>query len=204
MGTARSFAVLAFAVFVGALTGAMIGSGTVAEAQSETTAAAVAVVPRGAVVAFDRTTCPTGWHVFAKAQGRTVVGLNPGGTLRGRVGVKLTDKEVRKHDHTIDPGAQFTNVTGQHSHVWATYNNGQFSASGGGGADFVAWGDGMDSAGTGFYPLALDFKGSLQTTTFFNTSQGGNHAHTVDLEEATSTATANRFPFVQLLMCEKD
>jgi len=203
MGTARSFAILAVAVFVGALTGAMIGSGATADAQTET-AAAVATVPRGAVVAFDRANCPTGWHAFAKAQGRTVVGLNPEGTLRAQVGAKLEDKEVRKHKHTVDPGEQFTNVTGQHSHVWATYQNGQFSASGVGGADFVAWGDGMDSTGTGFYPLALDFKGSPQTTTFFNTSQSGNHAHSVDLVEETSTATWNRVPYIQLLMCEKD
>jgi len=204
MRTARSFAILAFAVFVGSLTGAMLGGGTVAEANTDTAASALAEIPVGAVVSFDLATCPAGWHTFIRGQGRTVVGLNPGGTLAARIGTKLEDKEVRKHNHKVDPGVQFTDVSGQHSHVWATYNNGQFSASGGGGADFVAWSDGMDSAGTGFYPLALDFKGSPQTTTFFNTSQRGNHAHVVDLEEETSTATWNRVPYIQLLMCEKD
>jgi len=204
MGTTRSFAILAVAVFVGSLTGAMLGGGTVAEANTDTAASALGEIPTGAVVSFDRNSCPAGWHTFARGQGRTVVGLNPGGTLAARIGAKLGDKEVRKHNHKVDPPAQFTNATGQHSHVWATYNDGQFSASGGGGAEFVAWSDGMDSAGTGFYPLALDFKGSPQTTTFFNTSQSGNHAHAVDIEEETSTATGNRFPYIQLLMCEKD
>lgn len=204
MGTARSFAILAFAVFVGSLTGAMLGGGTVAEANTETAASALAEVPVGAVVSFDLATCPAGWHAFARGRGRTVVGLNPGGTLAARIGTKLQNKEIRKHDHKIDPGAQFTTSTGQHSHVWATYSDGQFSAAGGGGADFVAWSDGMDNAGAGSYPLAVDFRGSPQTTTFFNTSQGGNHAHSVDLEEESSTDTWNRFPYIQLLMCEKD
>ncbi len=204
MGTARSFAVLAFAVFVGALTGAMIGSGTVADAQTETAASAVATVPRGAVVAFDRTTCPAGWHAFAKAQGRTVVGLNPGGTLRARIGTKLADQEVRKHKHVVDPSAQSTDPAGPHSHTWATYENGKFSSGGAAGADFVTWSNGMDAVGTGFYPLALDFKGSPGGFSIFSTGASGNHAHNLELDPTTSTAKGNRFPYIQLLMCEKD
>lgn len=190
------------ALLVGSLFGSMVGSATSARA-AEDPAAALAEMPSRAVVAFNRLTCPNGWSQFTHANGRVVVGLNPGGTLRARIGAPLDDKERLKHSHLVDPEPQFTGFNGSHSHNWATYSNGQWS-TGSAGASFVAWSDGMDSAGSGFYPLAVDFKGSENSSVFFNTNASGNHAHETDLVEVRSSATWNRVPYVQLLMCIKD
>lgn len=200
----KSTAVVAMvvAVLVGSVFGSMVGSATSARA-AEDPGAALAEMPSRAVVAFNRQTCPNGWSQFTHANGRVVVGLNPGGTLRARVGAPLDDKQKLKHSHLVDPEPQLTDFNGSHIHNWASYSNGEWSSATGGGG-FVAWGDGMDAAGSGYYPLAVDFKGSANLTTFFNTSSTGNHAHQTDLDEVRSSATWSRVPYVQLLMCVKD
>ena len=86
MDSIRSVAVLAVALFTGALAGAAIAGNPVAHADDTTVAVAPLSIASGAVVAFDRTSCPSGRSEFAPAQGRLVVGLNPGGDLRGKVG----------------------------------------------------------------------------------------------------------------------
>jgi hypothetical protein len=67
-----------------------------------------ASVPAGMVSFFNLSACPTGWSSLVGAQGRYLVGLNPGGTLAGSVGTALTDEENRPtgvHSHGItDPG----------------------------------------------------------------------------------------------------
>jgi len=62
-------------------------------------------VPTGAVVAFNRKSCPGGWSAYEHAQGRYVVGVNANGTLDAMVGTKLSDQENRpagNHTHTYD------------------------------------------------------------------------------------------------------
>jgi hypothetical protein len=78
-------------------------------------------VPSGAVMFFNLTVCPSGWTELITAQGRYLVGLNPGGTLAGTDGAALSDLEDRpvgQHTHTVtDPG--HTHTIGQ-----ATSNSG--------------------------------------------------------------------------------
>jgi subtilisin-like proprotein convertase family protein len=66
------------------------------------------LVPKGAVMAFNLSACPTGWSELTAARGRYVVGLPPGGTLAAAVGTSLSNGENRpvgQHDHSInDPG----------------------------------------------------------------------------------------------------
>ena len=77
-----------------------------------------AVAPAGAVMFFATQTCPAGWTAYAPAQGRYVVGLQPGGTLEKTDGTALTDGEDRptgQHGHTLtilaDPILVGGNVT---------------------------------------------------------------------------------------------
>ena len=67
-----------------------------------------AVAPGGAVMFFDLAACPAGWTAFDAARGRTLVGLNNGGTRGGTAGTPLGDLEDRavgQHAHGItDPG----------------------------------------------------------------------------------------------------
>jgi hypothetical protein len=64
-----------------------------------------ATAPAGAVMFFDLASCPAGWSEFTQARGRYVVGLTPGGTLRGTSGTPLSDQEARpvgQHNHSGD------------------------------------------------------------------------------------------------------
>jgi hypothetical protein len=76
------------------------------EAQRASDAAgalAQAVVPPGAVMAFDLDQCPAGWTPFAAAAGRAVVGVDgtrPRGTQAGAEQVALTIRELPEHAHT--------------------------------------------------------------------------------------------------------
>ena len=67
-----------------------------------------AIAPGGAVMFFDAAACPAGWTAFDAARGRTLVGLNNGGTRGGTAGTPLGDLEDRavgQHVHGItDPG----------------------------------------------------------------------------------------------------
>lgn len=67
-----------------------------------------ASVPRGAVMFFNLSSCPSGWAALVAAQGRYLVGLPSGGTLAGTAGTALTnleDRPVGQHNHAItDPG----------------------------------------------------------------------------------------------------
>jgi hypothetical protein len=78
-------------------------------------AGADAVAPTNAVMFFASATCPVGWTDYAPAQGRYVVGLQPGGTLEKTDGTALTDGEDRpvgKHAHSVtDPGHTHTIAT---------------------------------------------------------------------------------------------
>jgi hypothetical protein len=202
MGSLRSVVILAVALFTGAAVGAAIGGGSVAEAETSLDGPVPLSIASGAVVAFDRTSCPAGWTAFAPARGRVVVGLNQGGTLRGTVGSKLKNLEVRKHSHTVDPVSQYNEWSNEHSHVWASYREGQWTP--GSGVDFVAWGDGIDNSGSGYYPIALDFKGGANTVFLFNTGRDGAHGHQVDIASTAASDQWHRFPYVQLLWCEKN
>jgi hypothetical protein len=73
-------------------------------------------LPAGAVMAFDRPTCPAGWSIVSNAQGRTIVGLTPGGTLQGTLGAALSNLEDRAHSHSVDPASATSSVGGSHTH----------------------------------------------------------------------------------------
>jgi len=78
------------------------------------------VIPAGAVMFFNLSSCPSGWSELTAARGRYIVGLLSGGTLAGTVGnaftTDLENRPVGQHNHTItDPG---------HSHVIPNDNAG--------------------------------------------------------------------------------
>lgn len=60
-------------------------------------------LPKGVVLSFNRTTCPSGWQEFVAARGRYIVGLNDNGTLLATVGRALANREDRptgSHTHS--------------------------------------------------------------------------------------------------------
>lgn len=91
--------------------------------------------------------CPTGWTEYAPAQGRTIVGLVPAGTVTGTVGTALTNLEDRVHQH------QWSYLTSTQD--WRSWDNtGQT-------IEITNWDDGIDGQGTGVYPLARLSAGAI-------------------------------------------
>ena len=86
----------------------------------------------GAVLAFDRNKCPSGWVKFNKAVGRTIIGAGPKtketterkvGEQHGKERHKLTLAELPKHDHNAKgalSGGKSFKGTGL---AWYSYNN---------------------------------------------------------------------------------
>jgi len=113
--------------------------------------------------------CPTGWTEYTQLSGRTVVGLQAGGSIGSLVGSPLGPQENRVHSHQW---AWMSTNTNWHSYDDAGVDN-----------IVINWTDGMDSAGTGTYPLGRDT---------------GAEVHYY-----TDVAALN-FPYVQLLPCRKN
>ena len=104
------------------ITGGSPGSGKVLTSDANGLASWVSaeVIPAGAVMFFNLSSCPSGWSELTAARGRYIVGLLSGGTLAGTVGnaftTDLENRPVGQHNHTItDPG---------HSHVIPNDNAG--------------------------------------------------------------------------------
>jgi hypothetical protein len=128
---------------------------------------------------FDLASCPTGWSELTDAQGRALVGLPSGGTLKGTVGSPLADTEDRAHSHTVDIASTATAIDGVHSHgVNIAYHN--MSVTPG----LIVYND--------WYA--------------FGTSFSSGHSHQFDAPATSSSGatTADAMPYIQLLVCRKD
>lgn len=154
-----------------------------------------ASVPIGAVMWFDADVCPPGWSPYAPAMGRAIVGTSTNGTVGGVVGDSLDDLENQTHSHEVDVERTTTNVD-QHNHVWARYTSSESWYSGDG-QFMINWGNGLDAAGVGTYPIAVEF---ANRNVAYSTS-GDSHAHTVDPDQVDSSEGNGALPYVQLLAC---
>jgi hypothetical protein len=149
----------------------------------QVTDASQLAVPSGAIMYFDATLCPRGWTVYEPARGRFVSGLPAGGTPGGVSGPALSDL-----------GTVTATAGGVHNHVWSIFEGGTrawktFLPDGV--QLLIDWGDGIDNAGSGIYPLAPEI-GAGSGQSVYYTATGGGHTHAVDM------------PYVQLLACKKD
>lgn len=80
------------------------------------------LVPKGAVSYFNLSECPSGWRAVARAEGRYIVGLAPGGHLAEMQGLALKDLENRP--------------TGNHTHKLGGFVPKNYFRTGGGNRDF--------------------------------------------------------------------
>src|SRR4051812_31775162 len=75
------------------------------------------VIPSGAIMAFDRDRCPSGWDPFKPLDGRVVVGVGAGvdltprnrGDFGGKEELKLEPKHLPPHMHDVYPYAGVKN-----------------------------------------------------------------------------------------------
>ena len=114
-------------------------------------------IPGGAIMAFNRASCPSGWTYASATRGRTIVGLSSGGTLGGITPNTLAFSDLENR---------------RHSHIWALYfgankNWNTFNAIGST-RTLIQWSNGIGNEGVGFYPIALAQSTSNDT---FHTNQ---------------------------------
>ncbi|RMH65580.1 MAG: hypothetical protein D6685_05775, partial [Bacteroidetes bacterium] len=151
-------------------------------------------VPSGAIMLFNRATCPDGWSTYAPARGRAIVG-STGAGVEATVGAPLGNRENRLHTHTVDPGRATTSTAGAHTHVVdprpTTTSQGSVSTlklSGGS----LTW--------------ASEYRHTHQVDVPATTSSSsGAHSHSLDIPATTSSEarTSDVMPYIQLLVCEK-
>lgn len=139
------------------------------------------------------------------------------------------------HSHTVDVPAFQSPFNGEHNHQWAIWSNKIWRSFDLNGDLFqiINWNDGMDTAGSGNYPLAmgttishnwytgragshshfLDPPAAGTTSNShshsfdmgsFATASEANHVHVVNIAALSSTTDSARTPYLQLLVCRKN
>jgi len=93
--------------------------------ESQIRSQALSVVPQGALMFFNLSSCPAGWAEYTAASGRYLVAMPNGGNLGASVGQALLDQENRPtgdHGHDVyDPG---------HTHTWTFWDPGYGNPNG--------------------------------------------------------------------------
>lgn len=116
---------------------------------------------------------------FAVCDGSTLV--DPESPLNGATLPDLTDRVVlgvppdRSGELGGTPGTSWTTASaGGHAHTWVTRAG--LSWVSGDGRTIITWGDGLDTGGSGHYPIATT---TASGTVAYNTTTSGAHAHTI-------------------------
>jgi len=102
----------------------MADCSTVAECAQEAVEAAQAAqealrlaAPSGAVMAFDRDTCPPGWSEYANAQGRFIRGIDKTGSRRDPDGKRAPGAyqpdSIAAHNHQVSISRADTQIVGR-------------------------------------------------------------------------------------------
>ncbi len=192
------------------VTGTCAAGSAMSAVAADGTVTCSGVIPAGAVMFFNLTSCPTGWSALSAAQGRAVVGLPSGGTLAGTVGSAMSNLANPTHTHSVDPAAVASSAGGVHNHAWA-YNDTDY--------DWMTWlsngtstmvlhyyggGDGVAEGTASSYPLMSDMTSAPTSNIYYYTADSATHTHAVDVAATTSTATSHVTPYIQLLACQKD
>jgi len=94
------------------------------------------------------------------------------------------------HTHSVNPLAR-TSTTDTHNHIYTYFNTSEnwwtYDVNGNSFAA-VNWSDGMDAAGTGWYPMGI--AGTFSTTQNYYTNNDF-HSHSVDILATTSTTDSH-------------
>jgi hypothetical protein len=114
------------------------------------------------------------------------------------------------HSHTLAPAPVNTSdvAESEHRHQWASFaksSNKWSTQSGNEEVALVSWGNGLDSEGSGIYPLAFTAStlADVPDTVYLTTTQQDGrtvHHHEVSFPPGTATASSqNEPPYVMLL-----
>lgn len=140
------------------------------------------VIPAGAIIFYNGTSCPSGYTIVSGARGRMIVGLPASGTLAGTVGSALTNLATR----TITTVAA-------HTHTGGTYQ----ADSGGAHTHTVP---GSNTVG-GEQNVVSPIGGDSRATSGGNI---GTHTATGSSASSGSASVDVTMPYIQYLICSKD
>jgi len=152
-------------------------------------------VPSGAIMMFNRDSCPDGWTPYAPALGRAIVGSTGTGVER-TVGTRLSNAENRTHTHLVDPPIASTSISGSHSHLVdpLPVRTGR--------PDLTTMSLRLGSSSTWAGHYRHTHQVDIPST---RSSTEGSHSHRVDIPRVRSAGgyTSDVMPYIQLLLCQK-
>ncbi|MBN2494265.1 MAG: hypothetical protein JXR96_06730 [Deltaproteobacteria bacterium] len=170
-------------------------------------------IPAGAVMLFNRTSCPAGWSELGAGRGRVVVGLPAGGTLGGTRGAALGDlgsrtiTDVPAHAHDVDAISASTSQAGSHSHSIS----GSSASTSTAGAHTHPVSDpghdhsaplvyGWDYTSSGFASSSSSgiSASTSSSTTGISIQSDGAHSHTLDLGSLSTDAQGEHSHALQI------
>jgi hypothetical protein len=136
--------------------------------------------PQSMVGYFNLQACPTGWSAYAPGQGRAVLSMGAGWNQGYTSGTAQTDMSIQTHTHQVTLGAATT----------APEPNAHSHPVGG-------------SSGTACYTFG-GTTGPAAGHTHTATNNQQTHQHTFTYGAKTSAANDSEYPFIQLLVCQKN
>lgn len=132
------------------------------------------IIPSGAIMHFNLTSCPTGWSELTSARGRYIVGLNNNGTLGAATGTALNNSENR--------------AVGQHNHFI-------MAASTSSGATALTSSNQLSRA--------LDY-GPAPSFNYGGDIAGTSTAASLGLTSNSGSVAGTNAPYIQFLVCQKN
>ena len=140
-------------------------------------------LPKGTIVAYNGTTAPPGWAICdgrdgrPNLKGRFIYGYGGRGrsnkwkNYSGAEYVKLTEKQMPKHNHSLT-----INNGGNHYHGITTYN------------------DDFNQRGGGYGAIGWENHDSNNQSVFKNTNYGGSHSHGHSMGKTGSSHSHENMP----------
>jgi len=165
-------------------------------------------IPEGMVAFFSSATCPSGWTVDADAEGRAIVAMPTGGTLRGTVGFSLLDEEDRQHSHGINITDATIGKAGAHNHGGKVVIAGSHNHYGE--TDAYSGLEEKNEVASGFSSTEGILAGHKHEI-----SNDGTHQHAVKIEpnhthsltggtgSSVPVGVSEAMPYIQLIACKK-
>ena len=139
-------------------------------------------------MAFDLTSCPSGWSELTAARGRTIVGAGQGTDLTNRI----LDSSFGEENHILN-----INEMPSHNHPGSTSTDGNHNH-----ATYI---QGVTRADNGTYSDAMYFGPAGGVDYYTYIGYAGSHSHSVSTSNnGGGTAHNNMPPSYTLLYCKKN